>query len=157
MSTHQSTTDDRWSQLNRTELIALGRNIVTERLESLGCTVTPSTSRTAGKLAIRTPTGRSLELFVSTQRVGGYVFWTKRRFQPASNRLAVIVLLTEAEDPNVYLVPSAEWRHATPPLTDRPNVGKRSEPEYGVSLARSSLVALERYVWDEGSGNDQFR
>ena len=94
---------------------------------------------------------------MSTQRLGGYVFWTKRRFEPASNRLAAIVLLTEAEDPNVYLVPSTEWRHASPPLTDRPNVGKRSEPEYGISLARSSLEALKRYSWDEGSGSDHFR
>lgn len=94
---------------------------------------------------------------MSTQRLGGYVFWTKRRFQPADNRLAAIVLLTEADDPDVYLVPSTEWLRASPPLTDRPNVGKRSEPEYGVSLARSSLAALHRYVWDEGSGNDHFR
>ena len=157
MSTREGNPDDRWSELNRQGLIALGRTLITQRLENLGCSVTPPASRTGGKLAVRTPSGRSLELFVSTQRPGGYVFWTKRRFQPASNRLAAIVLLSDAEDPTVYLVPSTEWRHATPPLTDRPNVGKRSEPEYGVSLARSSLAALERYVWDERSGNDEFR
>lgn len=157
MSTHDTTTADRWSQLSRQELIALGRSIVTQRLERLGCTVTPPDSRTGGKLEVRTPTGRSLEMFVSTQRVGGYVFWTKRRFQPASDRFAAIVLLGEADDPTVYLMPSTEWRNAASPLTDRPNIGKRSEPEYGVSIARSSLPALERYVWDERSGNDQFR
>jgi hypothetical protein len=54
-------------------------------------------------------------------------------------------------------VPSTEWRHASPPLTDRPNVGKRSEPEYGISLARSSLPALQRYIWHEKSGKDHFR
>ena len=91
-----------------------------------------------------------------TQRPGGYVFWTKRRFEPASNRFAAIVLLADAEHPDVCLVPSTEWRSATPPLTDRPNVGKRSEPEYGVSLARSSLPALQRYAWNETSGDDRF-
>jgi hypothetical protein len=96
-------------------------------------------------------------VFVSTQRVGGYVFWTKRRFQPASSRLAAIVLLADAEDQDVYLVPSTEWRNASPPLTDRPNVGKRSEPEYGISLARSSLPALQQYAWDEKAGIDHFR
>ncbi len=157
MRTHHSKTQDHWSQLNRTELISLGRDVVIQRLESLGCTVTPPNSRSGGKLGVRTPTGRSLELYVSTQRLGGYVFWTKRRFQPASNRLAAIVLLTEAEDPNVYLVPSTEWRNASPPLTDRPNVGKRSEPEYGISLARSSLSVLQQYVWDAKADNDHFR
>lgn len=157
MTATRNKTDDRWSELSRQELIALGRGIVTERLESLGCTVKPPSSRIAGKLDVETPSGRSLEVFVSTQRLGGYVFWTKRRFQPASNRFAAIVLLADAEDPDVYLVPSTEWRSAAPPLTDRPNVGKRSEPEYGISLARSSLPALQRYVWDESSGKDHFR
>jgi hypothetical protein len=157
VSASRTKTDDRWSQLSRQALIALGRKLVTERLESLGCTVTPPSSRIGGKLDVETPSGRSLEVFVSTQRVGGYVFWTKRRFTPATNRVAAIVLLAEAEEPDVYLVPSTEWRSASPPLTDRPNVGKRSEPEYGISLARSSLPALQRYAWNEKSGNEQFR
>jgi hypothetical protein len=150
MSPHAKTTADRWSQLSRSDLIALGRTIVRDRLESLGCTVDAPTSLVGGSLQVRTPSGRSLDVFVSTQRVGGYVFWTKRRLQPAADRLAAIVLLTEAEDPAVYLVPSTEWLNASPPLKDRPNIGKRSEPEYGISVARSSLPALERYAWDEG-------
>ena len=119
--------------------------------------MTPPSSRTGGKLDVETPTGRSVEVFVSTQRLGGYVFWTKRRFTPASNLFAAIVLLADAEDPDVYLVASTEWRNASPPLTDRPNVGKRSEPEYGVSLARSSLPALQRYAWNGSSGDEHFR
>ena len=157
MSASPTETADRWSHLSRSELIGLGRTIVTERLEKLGCTVTPPSSGVGGKLDVKTPSGRSLEVFVSTQRLGGYVFWTKRRFTPATNRFAAIVLLTEAEDPAVYLVPSTEWRPAAPPLTDRPNVGKRSEPEYGISLARSSLPALLRYAWNKASGNEHFR
>src|SRR5262249_29171088 len=150
-------TSDGWSQLSRQERVALGRTIVRERLESLGSTVTAPSSRSGGKLDVQTQSGRSVEVFVSTQRVGGYVFWTKRRFQPARNRFAAIVLLTDAEDPIVYLVPSTEWRHASPPFTDRDNVGKKSEPEYGISLARSSLPALQRYAWNGRSGNEHFR
>jgi len=119
--------------------------------------VHPPASSRDGKLDVQTPSGRSLELFVSTQRVGGYVFWTKRRLQPASNRFAAIVLVADGDDPSVYLVPSTEWRHVAPPLVDRDNVGKRSEPEYGISLARSSLPALQRYSWDERSPSDHFR
>ncbi len=156
MSTSRTKTADRWSQLSRAELIALGRTLVTGRLESLGCTVKPPSGRIGSKLDVETPSGRSLEVFVSTQRLGGYVFWTKRRFTPAANRFAAIVLLADAEEPEVYLVPSTEWRRASPPLTDRPNVGKRSEPEYGISLARSSLPALQRYAWDASSGNEHF-
>ena len=157
MSTRRDTSGNRRGQPSRGELVALGKRLVTERLERLGCAVHPPASSRDGKLDVQTPSGRSLELFVSTQRVGGYVFWTKRRLQPASNRFAAIVLVADGDDPSVYLVPSTEWRHAAPPLVDRDNVGKRSEPEYGISLARSSLPALQRYSWDERSPSDHFR
>src|SRR6516162_4106975 len=110
------------AKLNRQELIALGRKVVTERLERLGCTVKPPSNRTGAKLEVETPSGRAVEVFVSTQRLGGYTSWAKRRFTPAPNRFAAIVLLTDAETPDVYLVPSTEWRNASPPLTDRPNI-----------------------------------
>jgi hypothetical protein len=54
-------------------------------------------------------------------------------------------------------VPSTEWLNAPPPLTDRDNVGKKSEAEYGISLARSSLPPLQRYRWDETADPDHFR
>jgi hypothetical protein len=157
MSATRKTTNERWSQLSRTELIALGRTLVTERLQDLGCTVKAANGRSSSKLEVTTASGRSIEVFVSTQRLGGYVFWTKRRFQLASDRFAAIALLADAAEPNLYLVPSTEWRAASPPLTNRDNLGKRSEPEYGMSLARSSLPALERYAWDERAGQDYFR
>jgi hypothetical protein len=157
VSASRSTSSDRWSDVGRSGLISLGRTLVTERLEGLGCTVNGPSGLTGGKLDVQTASGRSLEVFVSTQRLGGYVFWIKRRFHPASDRFAAIVLLTEAEDPQLYLVPSTEWLNASPPFKDRPNIGKRSEPEYGTSLARSSLPALARYDWDESSADDYFR
>jgi hypothetical protein len=130
--------------------------MVIDRLEKHGCKVTPPSSLTAGKLDVRTPSGRSIEVFVSTQRVGGYVFWTKRRFQPASDRVVAIALLGDGADPDLYLLPSTEWLHASPPFTDRDNVGKKSEPEYGVSLARSNLPALARYTWDDAATEKHF-
>jgi hypothetical protein len=156
-TTRGAETDDRWSELSRSELIALGRKIVTERLERLGCTVTAPSSLTGGHLDVRTPSGQSIEVFVSTQRLGGYVFWAQRRFQPASNRAAAVVLLADADDPSLYLVPSTEWLDAKPPLKDRPNVGKKSEPEYGISVARTSLPALERYAWEASAVEKYFR
>ncbi len=157
MSASSKSTTDTWSELTRSERIASGKAMVTERLESIGCTVRAPNSLIDGKLGVGTPTGRSIEVFVSTQRVGGYVFWTKRRLQPARTRFAAIVLLADAEDPDLYLVPTTEWLDASAPFTDRDNVGKRSEPEFGISLARSSLPALAQYRWDERSARDYLR
>jgi hypothetical protein len=145
--------DDRWARLGRRELIALGRATVTHWLEDLGCSVDAS----GGPLQVVTPSGRRREVFVSTQRVGGYAFWTKRRLPLAAQRLVAIVVLDGDQEPAVYVVPTSEWHSAQPPLRDRPNVGKKSEPEYGVSLARSSLGALGRYGARQPATLEQFR
>src|SRR3954462_5615464 len=126
------------TELSRQELIALGRTIVTGRLQMLGCTVKPA----GGKLDVNTPSGRSLEVFVSTQRVGGYAFWTKRRLQPAPHRFAALVLISDQEEPDFYLVPTEAWLDPAPPLTAPEYEGKKSEPEYGIEIGPSSLRLL---------------
>jgi hypothetical protein len=78
VSTNRTTSGSDWSHLGRSELIAFGRATVVERLERRGCTVAAPGALTGGRLDVRTPSGRSIEVFVSTQRVGGYAFWTKR-------------------------------------------------------------------------------
>ena len=149
---------------SRSELIAMGRGIVTERLRQLGCTVREPDHPGHGKLEVRTPSGRAVEVRVSTQRVGGYAFWEKRRLELAENRLVALVVLGDAKDPHghaedqhVFLVPTTEWRTASPPFTDRDNVGTRSDPEYGVSLARSWLGELERFSWERSPAKQQLR
>jgi hypothetical protein len=157
MTADRNATDDHPSHLGRQELVALGRALVTERLESIGCTVDVPDARAGSKLDVRTPSGRTVELFMSTQRVGGYAVWTKRRFQPAEDRVAAVAVLGEGDSPDLYLVPSTEWRDAERPLVDRDNVGKESEPEFGILLSRSSLPALQRYLWDDESARRLFR
>ena len=82
MSRHVSETQHPRSKGSRSERIALGKTIVTERLERLGCTVKAPSSLIDGRLEVETPSGRSIEVFVSTQQVGGYVFWTSGDFSP---------------------------------------------------------------------------
>jgi hypothetical protein len=118
--------------------------------------LSPSNPRD-GKLAVRTGGGRSLEVFVSTQRVGGYAFWTKRRLQLGEHRFAVLVLLGDEPEPTVYLVPSLAWVNASPPLTDRDYEGGKSEPEYGIDITRSAVTLLRRYAWTDASAQTLFR
>src|SRR4051794_41940627 len=98
----------------------------------LGCRVQRSSNPMDGKLEVQTASGGSLEVFVSTQRVGGYAFWTKRRLQVARDRFAAVVLLGDDPEPALYLVPSEAWMDGAPPLADRDYVGRKSEPEDGI-------------------------
>jgi hypothetical protein len=131
VSASHAKVDDRWSDLSRTELIALGRAIVIERLENLGCTVQTPSSRSGGKLDVETPSGRSREVFVSTSTRGRLRFLDQAAISPRGHPFAAIALLAEAQQPDVYLVPSTEWRNASPPLKDRDNVGKAASRNMG--------------------------
>jgi hypothetical protein len=140
-------------RLSTSELIAYGKRTVTSKLEAFGCDVTQAAHPRDGKLNVRTPSGRCIELFVSTQHVGGYAFWTKRRLQPAPHRFAVVVLF-DTEEAQLYLIPSTEWDDASAPLTDRDYEGRASEPEYGIDLGDSSLASLRRYSWDDRAAGE---
>lgn len=132
----------------RSALVALGVELVTKRLESVGCAI-EAPARRGGTFEVRTPSDRTLRMYISTQHLGGYVFWPKRRFAPSADLLAAIVLIGGLAEPDVYLIPSSTWLDAKPPFTDRDNIGKRSEPEYGASVARSALPALEPFLWND--------
>lgn len=92
----------------------------------------------------------SLGRTLVTDRLTGIAAWSRRR-------VAAIVLLADSEEPELYLLPSTAWLDASQPFTDRDNVGKKSEPEFGVSLAHSSLPALERFRWDDDAAREIFR
>ena len=135
----------------------MGKALVCERLQQLGCVIRPSANPGDGRLEITTVSGRELEVFVSTQRVGGYVFWTKRRLQPSAERFAALVLLDAGSAPELYLVPTTDWLDASHPLTDRDYEGLASEPEWGIAIGPASLGALRRYAWTDSVARRAFR
>jgi hypothetical protein len=155
-SREEGRTMEQWSRLGGTELIEFGKEIVAMRLERIGCRVRRPANPRDGRLEVTAADGRPLEVFVSTQRVGGYAFWSKRRLQPARHRFAALVLLSDEPEPGVYLVPSVDWLEPAPPLTDRDYVGQKSPPEYGIEIGRSRLASLRRYAWTEQAAGAHF-
>jgi hypothetical protein len=63
---------DHWPHLSGTQLVALGRDIVVEKLERLGCTVTQARDPPDGRLEVQSRDDWAPKVFVSAQRVGGY-------------------------------------------------------------------------------------
>jgi hypothetical protein len=74
-----------------------------------------------------------------------YVFMRKDKFRLAPNLLLALVILGAGSEPEMYLIPASAWRNAKPPFADRDYDGKKSAPEYGLTLSPSNMMALEPF------------
>jgi hypothetical protein len=74
-----------------------------------------------------------------------YVFMRKDKFRLTANLLLALVILDAGSEPEMYLIPATAWRNAEPPFADRDYDGKKSAPEYGLTLTPSAMVALEAF------------
>lgn len=95
------------------------------------------------------------ELQVKTIRLGkvpSYAFMRKRLFPLSDSRyLALVVIMDEQSEPAIYLIPARVWADPRAPFTSRDFVGKKSEPEYGVSVSRANLSLFDGYRFCGGA------
>ena len=61
----------------------------------------------------------------------GPAYWRKSSLIPAANRYAGLALLEEGRQPQIYLIPSLDWRTPDGVLVDRTYEGSASAPEWG--------------------------
>lgn len=83
---------------------------------------------------------------VKSLRGLGYIFFPKANFKPRRNLLAVIVLFTQGEPPESYLIPSTAWLQPNALLRSRDYVGKESKPEWGINVSKKNLPLLTHYT-----------
>ena len=69
-----------------------------------------------------------------------------------------LVVLREGEEPSLFMLPASMWRNPQPPFSSRDYEGLKSEPEYGLTISKDALNALEgfrfrgRAFWIDGEG-----
>lgn len=73
-------------------------------------------------------------------------------FALGSNRWMALVILEAAQpEPAIYLVPSMVWAAPNSVFVSRDYEGKKSEPEYGLTINRATLQTLEPYRMTPGT------
>jgi hypothetical protein len=92
---------------------------------------------------------RYLEVQVKTVRAAkpGYIFMRKRHFSIRSDTFLALVHLAEGAEADLYLIPSLVWRSPSPPFADRDYEGKKSEPEFGLTISPAALQKLQPYLF----------
>jgi len=93
--------------------------------------------------------GPFLRIQVKSVRGAGDVFMEKSKFSLHEHRLLAFGLLVDERPPNLFLIPSLEWRTPTALLRDR-NYGEglKSTPEWGMNISKRNLVLLEPYSFE---------
>jgi hypothetical protein len=94
--------------------------------------------------------GNYIEVQVKSLREGsGYAFMAKSKFDTSKGSLYLaLVLLKDAEEPNLYLINAKEWLVPNELLKDRTYEGKKSPPEWGVNISGRTESILQKYQFD---------
>ncbi len=77
-----------------------------------------------------------------------YVFIPKSKFNVNDNNLLLaLALFYNGKLPDLYLIPAREWKNPNCLLNDRDYEGKKSAPEWGISITNKSMSILEKYAF----------
>jgi hypothetical protein len=79
-----------------------------------------------------------------------YVFMPKDKFDVNDgNLMLALVVFTNGKPPELFLIPSKDWKNSNCLLVGYDYEGKKSAPEWGVSITNKSMPILMNYLFDE--------
>ena len=87
------------------------------------------------------------EIQVKGSGKSNYVFEPKDKMPLSENRILCLLNFQEGKLPDVYLIPTLEWKNPNGVLVDREydKPGQKSKPEWGINVSAKNLSALEKY------------
>lgn len=91
--------------------------------------------------------GRMIEVHFRSSTGVGPAYWPKSTLEPAPHRYGGLALFQADLPPELFLIPSLEWRRPNGVLVDRTYEQAASQPEWGVNLP-GALAALDLYALD---------
>jgi hypothetical protein len=87
-----------------------------------------------------------LRVQVKSLRSASYVFMRKSYFQPVDD-LALCLILIGDDGARMFLVPATRWLSPDSVFVSRDYEGLKSAPEFGVSLTKKGLAALQEFAF----------
>ncbi len=137
---------NRWSHLNNLQVGRYAEYFVKMRFVQQGFDVYSAEVDNRGiDFVLRKGPDRYWNVQVKSLRGTGYVFFQKSKFRIRPNLVVALVIFLEKREPELFLIPSAEWLHPGGILVDREYSGLKSAPEYGINISNKGLKALEPF------------
>jgi len=100
---------------------------------------------------IRKAVDNFYDVQVKTARLpgGNYVYLAKDGFELRRSMIAALVLLSEREPPEGFLIPALAWQKPDSLLCDMNYEGMKSKPEFGIRLSARNLPMLHRFTFEQ--------
>lgn len=93
---------------------------------------------------------RFYEVQVKSVRNLTYVYIPKSKMVLSDDRLVCYIRFEDGKLPDVYIIPSKAWEKPNAVLVDRSyGPGRKSSPEWGVSLSNKNMSLIEQYRADK--------
>ncbi len=138
-----------WSKLNHLQVGRYAEYYVGMEFTLHGFSVFSSEVDDRGiDCVIRKDENTYYDIQIKSTRDLNYIFFPKDKFSPRKNLFAAVVLYSDGEMPQIYLIPSLEWTRPSKLLKGRDYVGKKSKPEWGINLSKTNLGLLDQYKLD---------
>lgn len=155
MSTNADKYD--WNRLTRPQLGRYAEYLAKMEFTLCGCDVFTSEVDDHGiDFVIRTRQGCHYDVQVKSFRLRAgttpYVFVRKDKFNIHPSLLLVLVQFVSGMPPTIFVVPSAVGERPNPIFESRDyGEGKKSKPEWGLTLSKDKLASLARECSFEGA------
>jgi hypothetical protein len=88
---------------------------------------------------------------VKSLRTASYVFMRKTYFQPVDD-LALLLVLIRNASARMFLIPATRWLNPDKVFVSYDYEGRKSAPEFGLTLTRAGLIALEDFRFGAEAG-----
>ena len=138
-----------WSALNTQQVGAYAEYFVKMELTMYGFQVYSTEVDDRGiDFVARLDDGPFVEIQVKSLRGSNYVFMTKDKFTPRDHLFVALVLLTEGQPPDLYLIPAMSWLNPGSLLVDHDYEGLKSAPEYGINVSQKNAAELEGFRFE---------
>jgi hypothetical protein len=109
---------------------------------------TPAIDHRGIDLVVRLDAGQYLEVQVKATLNDNYVFMRKTSFPLDQHRYLAYVRFSTDTVPSLYLIPAITWLTPSSLCVSHDYDGKKSQPEYGLSVTRTNQTLLDAFRFD---------
>lgn len=138
-----------WKNLNRQQVGAFSEYFVKMEFTMYGFQVYSTEVDDRGiDFVTRFESNEFICIQVKSIREKGYVFMPKLKFELNKNMYLALAILNEGKEPDLFLIPSLEWKKPNNLLVEHNYEGKKSKPEWGINLSLKNMDLLKKYRFE---------